>query len=489
MKMFSLFTFSLLFGVFFHASRSQELCADMPSFMTNANQFDSERINGGQSAPSPIPWHVLLTGPYDPYYGSNVCGGTILNENTILSAANCFFGNEIGWSMRAGSTEFSQGGQTRNIAQVIWNENPGFEFNDHSFENNFVILRLDSALEFNNDVQPACLPSSTYLSDTGSAEPECFTSGFGSLFSYGVLPGVLQYVRVPSLTNDDCNAAFLEARWPIADKVTDDIICAGFPATSGKATCRGDSGGPFVCNVDGKAVITGVVSRGFNYFGCAGEEYPGTYARVTHVLSWIQDNFDGIAPPGPTPTIPPSSCENRFREGDGFCEDGNNHEGCSWDGGDCCPPHDKQGKAWDQDCEQCECLDPNCVNCVNECKDKKAKKFCEKQKKENKCKTEKIYKQCKKTCDECGAQPPPPEECKDQKPKKFCQKQKMENKCKKEKIYKQCKKTCDECDAQPPPPEECEDKKIKKFCKKQKDNGKCKEASNKKDCKKTCGHC
>ena len=66
------------------------------------------------------------------------------------------------------------------------------------------------------------------------------------------------------------------------------MFCAGYPGVGGKDACNGDSGGPFVCNVNSKAVIAGIVSWGA---GCASPEYPGVYARVTKILDWIKDNM------------------------------------------------------------------------------------------------------------------------------------------------------------------------------------------------------
>ena len=47
-------------------------------------------------------------------------------------------------------------------------------------------------------------------------------------------------------------------------------------------------------------------------------------------------------------------CENFNYQGDGFCDDGNNHEGCEYDGGDCCGSNINT-----EHCIECQCLDPN----------------------------------------------------------------------------------------------------------------------------------
>ena len=41
-------------------------------------------------------------------------------------------------------------------------------------------------------------------------------------------------------------------------------------------------------------------------------------------------------------------------KGDGICDDGNNHAGCEYDGGDCCGSN-----VHTTHCKKCQCLDPN----------------------------------------------------------------------------------------------------------------------------------
>ena len=81
--------------------------AHLPTFMTTDSRFKPAEIVGGQIAPSSIPWQVSLQ-----YGGAHFCGGIILDTFTILSAAHCFNGDSIdGYSIRAGSTKWSSGGQ------------------------------------------------------------------------------------------------------------------------------------------------------------------------------------------------------------------------------------------------------------------------------------------------------------------------------------------------------------------------------------------
>ena len=66
-----------------------------------------QRINGSiELAVSNIPWQVQIL-----VDDTNACGGTILDNLTILSAANCFEHQYTPSIVRAGSIKFGYGGQ------------------------------------------------------------------------------------------------------------------------------------------------------------------------------------------------------------------------------------------------------------------------------------------------------------------------------------------------------------------------------------------
>ena len=71
----------------------------------------------------------------------------------------------------------------KDIHHTILNTSKGFEYDDMTKDNDFIILKLGSPLIFNEDIQPACLPSSKDYLSYNSTEDRCFTSGWGTLES------------------------------------------------------------------------------------------------------------------------------------------------------------------------------------------------------------------------------------------------------------------------------------------------------------------
>ena len=87
------------------------------------------------------------------------------------------------------------------------------------------------------------------------------------------------------------------------------------------------------------------------------------------------------------------SCELPEYAYDQYCDDGNNNEGCNWDGGACCQENPPSG--WDNYCTKCECLNGG----DDDCKDIWDSKNCKHNNK--KCNNEYVYKNCMETCGKC----------------------------------------------------------------------------------------
>ena len=68
----------------------------------------------------------------------------------------------------------------------------------------------------------------------------------------------------------------------------------------------------------------------------------------------LMDTVSGSPPIDGYPSDVINPCYSPQFVGDNICDDGNNNEGCGWDGGDCCGDSVNT-----QFCSDCECLDPN----------------------------------------------------------------------------------------------------------------------------------
>ena len=152
----------------------EQECAKVPPWMMSSLESSKaiNRIVGGDNAPSPIPWQVRVA------VGGFLCGGTILDETTILSAAHCFYPPpylssydiiEAGIKMQG-----SLDGQKISVREVV--NHP--MYNSMKMDNDVAILKLTSSLTFNENVQPACLPDPSFTpEDSGEF---AVVSGWGT---------------------------------------------------------------------------------------------------------------------------------------------------------------------------------------------------------------------------------------------------------------------------------------------------------------------
>ena len=121
---------------------------------------------------------------------------------------------------------------------------------DHSIYNNDIaLLRFDSPLTgYNETMLPVCLPSSRTNFPTGT---NCSVTGWGKTSQTGWVSNKLRVAQVPILNHTQCKTQYLERT---GDIVTDRMLCAGYQ--QGKIdSCKGDSGGPFVCEDRGRYVL------------------------------------------------------------------------------------------------------------------------------------------------------------------------------------------------------------------------------------------
>lgn len=143
---------------------------------------------------------------------------------------------------------------------------------------NLALLELKKPIQFNDNVQPLCLPD-----ETSSTNFEIgIVSGWGFTnenFNLGIKPNILQTADVPVWENDECQSSYNDVHKKL--QISDKQMCAG-GRDGGLDSCWMDSGGPLISKASGNLI--GIVSTGF---GCARKGLPGIYTRLSMYTNWI----------------------------------------------------------------------------------------------------------------------------------------------------------------------------------------------------------
>ncbi len=255
------------------------------------------RIVGGQDAPDELfPHQVSL----QTSGGSHYCGGSVIAEDWILTAAHCVDGSRASsvW-VESGITDLSELGERVQVAEIIVHP----DYDSWTMDNDMALLRLDGTVS----AAPVALLDAVAEDDLAGPGAVATVSGWGTLFAGGWSPDTLQYVDVPVVSEADCEAAYG------ASEITDGMICAGYLDVGGADSCQGDSGGPLVVSDGTQWVQAGVVSWGY---GCADPDYPGVYTRVSTYQDFVLDHVpdalfvsEGTAPTEPTEPTEPAPVE------------------------------------------------------------------------------------------------------------------------------------------------------------------------------------
>ncbi|KAF9411854.1 hypothetical protein HW555_009459 [Spodoptera exigua] len=240
-------------------------------------------VIGGQSANRSSYPHMALLG-----YGEDVisaqwlCGGSLISDRFILTAAHCLSETVIG-----PVTLVALGILKRSDPMELWQiykvrrviKHP--EYAPPSKYNDIALLEVDRPVRYSKDVFPACL-------DFGGTEHySAEATGWGKLGKNQPLADNLQMVILEKFSDEKCLKNYPPHRLLKKGYDAKTQLCYGDP-NEPKDTCEGDSGGPLqVRSQFSKCqhTIIGVTSYG-RACGYAGEA--GMYTRVFHYVPWIE---------------------------------------------------------------------------------------------------------------------------------------------------------------------------------------------------------
>ncbi|OCT75682.1 hypothetical protein XELAEV_18030866mg [Xenopus laevis] len=246
-------------------------------------------IKGSTAQPGSWPWLANIQMPLETDNYKTVCGGTLLNDRWVVTAAHCFFDlKRFHHLVRIvlGANDMRQLGpevQIRTIGKWIQHE----DFDNGTNKNDIALIQLNEPVEFSDYIQPACLPpesSKVYNMD------DCYVAGWGVLEEeYKTKTSILHEASVELIDNQRCNRSNWYNGW-----IKDYNLCAGHEQ-GGSDVCLGDSGGPLMCKKKRAAIyyVVGIVSWG----GLCGQPHRnGVYISVQHFIQWIQENIQSRMP-------------------------------------------------------------------------------------------------------------------------------------------------------------------------------------------------
>ncbi|CAH2086234.1 unnamed protein product [Euphydryas editha] len=221
------------------------LCLAAPSIKQYVG--DGRLVGGHEAQPYSHPYIVTLQLRF-LWIRAHICGGSILNENWVLTAAHCvkesFLVRWLPMDAIAGAHDVNNFGPKAQINSISKRfPHPLYPGGIGPYD--IAVLQTSTPFTFTKEVQPINLPYNYKISNDSM-----MLAGWGVLRTTYLIPDLpsrLQEVKVTYIPYPECYAAI--------DKIKDDNefnplnkdanICTG-PITGGIAACSGDSGGPLI---------------------------------------------------------------------------------------------------------------------------------------------------------------------------------------------------------------------------------------------------
>ncbi|BFF92776.1 chymotrypsin-2-like [Drosophila madeirensis] len=230
-------------------------------------QYTNTRIVGGEEASEGLaPYQISLQGAAS---GRHSCGGAIIDERWIITAAHCTRGKQASeFRVLAGTQDLQQNGTKYYYPDRIV-EHCNYE--PRKYRNDIALLHLNESFVFDNATQAVELDHEPLV--PGS---RLLLTGWGTLSLGGDVPTRLQSLEVKYVPYEQCRAAHDNS-----SRVDIGHVCTY--NDKGRGACHGDSGGPLVHN--GRLVA--LVNWGMP---CA-RGYPDAHASIAYYHDFIRTHL------------------------------------------------------------------------------------------------------------------------------------------------------------------------------------------------------
>lgn len=238
-------------------------------------------IGGGHTGINEYPWQVALV-----YNRKFFCGGSLISDRHILTAAHCVFGSfSKGIDLlrvSLGDHDLTTKNETKNVVAKIKHIHWHLHYNPHTTSHDIALMELEEPVQFRYGVSAVKLPSDL---DDMYEKQNATVTGWGrySIKKKATNPVMKEYTG-PLMLTSKCVTAW--NKFPGISAKFPNHVC--LDVTMG-TPCHGDSGGPLVSCVGVHCTQIGVVSFGFPL--CTNVGLPAVFTRVSHYKKWIDMNL------------------------------------------------------------------------------------------------------------------------------------------------------------------------------------------------------
>uniref|UniRef100_A0A3P9CKQ0 Peptidase S1 domain-containing protein n=1 Tax=Maylandia zebra TaxID=106582 RepID=A0A3P9CKQ0_9CICH len=250
-------------------------------------------VNGVEAIPHSWPWQVSMqASPFSPIPYMHGCGGSLIHEEWILTAAHCFIPLNVPsfWRMCLGkhhmnsSMDIPSAEECYKVDTIIRHKGFVYEQDPNDITNDIALVHLAKPVNMTKEISPICLPKPGVVMPAGTP---CFVTGWGDEKGKNMAEKLNQ-AALPVIDFETCSKP---AYW--WDTLRPSMICAGYESPDElKSACQGDSGGPLACTAATAAggtnttwEVHGIVSFGAQ--GCIRDKKPSVFTRVSAFSDWI----------------------------------------------------------------------------------------------------------------------------------------------------------------------------------------------------------
>ncbi|KAI9588842.1 brachyurin-like [Glossina fuscipes] len=236
-------------------------------------KWQSRIVSGTPAVSGQLPWQVILK---KDEFDDLLCGGSIMNECWVLTAAHCthslssiflMFGIVLIDDFRAVT-----------MIATEFHEHPNYD--PETLHNDVSLIRLPKILNYSNTIKPIPLVTSAYASSS-------FIGHVGVVAGFGLTDDeyldyskVLLWAQVEIIDNSECMRVYGD------NVVIDSVMCARGRNNSNQGICSGDSGGPLLARGNNNEIMQIGINSFIAEDRCT-EGLPSGFVRLTSFLTFI----------------------------------------------------------------------------------------------------------------------------------------------------------------------------------------------------------